>query len=80
MAFTNPQLDDMRRAFRDAVTPRHTKPQLNALFQAIDDWMVANQASAVTAMNNALPGTTATEKKVAFAVVCYVKYLTDKAG
>jgi hypothetical protein len=76
---SNQQLDRLRQSWRDSTgVPTYTKPQLNALFQAIEDWGIANQASAGAAMNAALPGTSAAQRKIAFAVWAHEKFLADK--
>lgn len=76
---TNTQLDAMRQLYRQSLgSPRFTKPQLNAVFQAVEDAAIANQSAFTTAINNAQAGTTAAEKKAMFAVWCNIKYLADK--
>jgi hypothetical protein len=75
---TQSQLERLRRLYHETMPTVYSKPQLNAVFQAVEDWMIANQASASAAMGVALPAMTNAEKKIAFADYCYLKYLADK--
>ena len=45
------QLQNLSESERPPIT--HLKPQLNAAFQAVEDWFEANRASLSTALNTA---------------------------
>ncbi len=50
------ELAELRQGFADGRVVAHTKPQINAVLQAVEDWFEANRASLGAAMEAAAPG------------------------
>lgn len=77
---TNDQLGDLRRGTEMDRTPlTHTKTQVNAAFQAIEDRFEAVRASFGTAIETAAPGVFSGPQKIAL-VKFWLRSKFDRGG
>lgn len=76
MATPNGDLAKLRQACQDIrANVNYTKPQINAVLSAAEDWLTANWASLRTAMEAAAPGVFTNAEKQAIAA----RWIVNKA-